>query len=112
MAPKTIANIQTRCHILLTNTAREAMKEHVPDEHAFFNLQQYFIVAIEKVSVDAEQTHLSIFFDNDKNVKLKINLTNASSLWTVYLTGKTDLWRKAFEHAAKGHRLSQIAAPQ
>src|SRR4051812_21719940 len=51
MAPKNAAVEQVRCHILMTNTAREAIKQHVPDEHAFFNLQQNFLVYIEKLSV-------------------------------------------------------------
>ena len=102
MAPKTIANIQTRCHILLTNTAREAMKEHVPDEHAFFNLQQYFIVAIEKVSVDAEQTHLSIFFDNDKNVKLKNKFEERVVIMDCVFDRKNGLVAKSFRTRGKG----------
>lgn len=34
-----------KCFIVLTNTAREAIKEHFADEHAFFNcnpLSMYF----------------------------------------------------------------------
>ncbi|MEK4080180.1 AAA domain-containing protein [Solibacillus sp. FSL K6-1126] len=102
MAPKTIANIQTRCHILLTNTAREAMKEHVPDEHAFFNLQQYFIVAIEKVSVDAEQTHLTIFFDNEKNVKLKNKFEERVVIMDCVFDPKNGLVAKSFRTRGKG----------
>ena len=47
----------TKCFIVLTNTAREAIKEHFTDEHAFFSLQQSFFVYIEKQSI--EETSLS-----------------------------------------------------
>lgn len=102
MAPKTIANVQTRCHILLTNTAREAMKEHVLDEHAFFNLQQYFIVAIEKVSVDEEQTHLTIYFDNEKNVKLKNKFEERVVIMDCVFDRKNGLVAKSFRTRGKG----------
>lgn len=59
-----------RCHILLTKTAREAMMQHVPDEHAFFNLQQHFLVYIEKLAVEDSQLQLTLYFDGRKNKKL------------------------------------------
>ncbi|MER1985823.1 MAG: AAA domain-containing protein [Solibacillus sp.] len=59
-----------RCHILLTNTAREAMMQHVPDEHAFFNLQQHFLVYIEKLAVEESQLQVTLYFDGRKNKKL------------------------------------------
>ncbi|MEK4129824.1 AAA domain-containing protein [Solibacillus sp. FSL W8-0474] len=102
MASKTITNVQTRCHILLTNTAREAMKEHVPDEHAFFNLQQYFYVAIEKVSVEDEQTHITIYFDNEKNLKLKSKFDDRVVIMDCVFDPKNGLVAKSFRSRGKG----------
>lgn len=102
MAPKTSATVQTRCHILLTNTAREAMKEHVPDEHAFFNLQQYFIVAIEKVSVEDEQLHVTIYFDNNKNLKLKNKFDERVVIMDCVFDKKNGLVAKSFRTRGKG----------
>lgn len=61
---------QAKCFIVLTNTAREAIKQHFRDEHALFQLQQYFIVYIEKLSIENEQIHLTFYFDPKENVKL------------------------------------------
>lgn len=102
MAPKTIATVQARCHILLTNTAREAMKEHVPDEHAFFNLQQYFIVSIEKVSVEDNQLHLTIYFDNQKNIKLKNKFDERVVIMDCVFDKKNGLVAKSFRSRGKG----------
>ena len=102
MAPKIITTVQTRCHILLTNTAREAMKEHVLDEHAFFNLQQYFIVAIEKVSIEEEQTHLTLYFDNDKNIKLKNKFDARVVIMDCVFDRKNGLVAKSFRTRGKG----------
>ncbi|MER1958344.1 MAG: AAA domain-containing protein [Solibacillus sp.] len=102
MAPKAIATVQTRCHILLTNTAREAMKEHVSDEHAFFNLQQYFIVAIEKVSVEDEQFHVTLYFDNEKNLKLKNKFDERVVIMDCVFDKKNGLVAKSFRTRGKG----------
>ena len=102
MAPKAIATVQTRCHILLTNTAREAMKEHVSDEHAFFNLQQYFIVAIEKVSVEDEQFHVTLYFDNEKNLKLKNKFDERVVIMNSVFDKKKGLIAKSFRIRSKG----------
>ncbi|AWE07529.1 DNA helicase [Lysinibacillus sp. 2017] len=102
MAQNTVALEQMRCHILLTNTAREAMKEHVPDEHAFFNLQQYFITAIEKVSVEDEQTHLTLYFDNDKNTKLKSKFDERVVIMDCVFDVKNGLVAKSFRSRGKG----------
>ena len=37
-----------KCFIVLTNTAREAIKEHFTDEHAFFQLQSVFCCVFGK----------------------------------------------------------------
>ncbi|MBD8027940.1 AAA family ATPase [Ureibacillus sp. Re31] len=60
-----------KCFILLTNTAREALKQHFQDEHAFFKLQHGFDVYIEKQSVEQTTLNLTFFFDNKRNEKLK-----------------------------------------
>lgn len=59
-----------KCFILLTNTAREALKQHFQDEHAFFKLQHGFDVYIEKQSVEQTTLNLTFFFDNKRNEKL------------------------------------------
>ncbi len=61
---------QIRCHIVLTNSARDAIKQHFHDEHALFNLQQAFTVYIEKESIENQQIHLTLFFDPKTNEKL------------------------------------------
>ncbi len=56
-----------KCFIVLTNTARTAINEHFQDEHAFFKLQQSYLVYIEKQSIDQTSISLSIYFDNKRN---------------------------------------------
>ncbi len=60
---QTTATEKMRLHIVLTNTAREALKQHVPDEHAFFNLQKAFVVFMEKLETDGTQLSLTLYFD-------------------------------------------------
>ncbi|WP_413361796.1 DEAD/DEAH box helicase [Lysinibacillus sp. 3P01SB] len=60
---QTTATEKMRLHIVLTNTAREALKQHVPDEHAFFNLQKAFVVFVEKLETDGVQLSLTLYFD-------------------------------------------------
>ncbi|HWL25852.1 MAG TPA: AAA domain-containing protein [Ureibacillus sp.] len=67
MVQKLLEVDTVKCFIVLTNTAREAIKEHFQDEHAFFKLQQSFLVYIEKQTVDSSSISLSIFFDNKRN---------------------------------------------
>ncbi|KGR78810.1 DEAD/DEAH box helicase [Ureibacillus manganicus] len=63
-----LAEVNTvKCFIVLTNTAREAIKEHFQDEHAFFKMQQSFLVYIEKQTIDQSSISLSIFFDTKRN---------------------------------------------
>lgn len=102
MAIKTAALAQTRCHILLTNTAREALKEHVSDEHAFFKLQQYFFVAIEKVSLEEDQMHVTLYFDNDKNTKLKAKFDERVVIMDCVFDKKNGLVAKSFRTRGKG----------
>ncbi|CAM5223926.1 Superfamily I DNA and/or RNA helicase OS=Ureibacillus acetophenoni OX=614649 GN=SAMN05877842_103126 PE=4 SV=1 [Ureibacillus acetophenoni] len=63
-----LAEVDTvKCFIVLTNTAREAIKKHFQDEHAFFKLQQSFLVYIEKQTLDQSSISLSIYFDQKRN---------------------------------------------
>nr|WP_106778994.1 AAA domain-containing protein [Lysinibacillus timonensis] len=67
MVQKIIEMDIVKCFVVLTNTAREAIKEHFQDEHAFFKMQQSFLVYIEKQSIEQSSISLSIFFDNKRN---------------------------------------------
>lgn len=60
----------TKCFIVLTNTARDAIKQHFTDEHAFFNLQPFFFVYLEKLSIEGTSLNLTIYFDPKRNMKL------------------------------------------
>ncbi|MEG0472379.1 MAG: AAA domain-containing protein [Solibacillus sp.] len=102
MVQKTMTYEQTRCHILLTNTAREALKQHVPDEHAFFNFQQYFIVYIEKVSVENEQMNITLYFDNEKNNVLKQKFNERVVIMDCVFDPKNGLLAKSFRTRGKG----------
>lgn len=64
------AKDSVKCFIVLTNTAREAIKQHFQDEHAFFNLQKPFEVYLEKQSIEQTSISLTIYFDNKTNEKL------------------------------------------
>ncbi len=59
-----------KCFIVLTNTARQALKEHFQDEHAFFKLQNPFDVYIEKQSIEQTSISLTLYFDNKRNTNL------------------------------------------
>ncbi|RHW38231.1 DNA helicase [Lysinibacillus yapensis] len=59
-----------KCFIVLTNTAREAIKQHFQDEHSFFKLQNAFDVTIEKQSIEQTSLSLTVFFDNKRNAQL------------------------------------------
>lgn len=60
----------TKCFIVLTNTAREAIKQHFTDEQALFNLQSSFYVYLEKLSIEETSLNLTIYFDPKRNPKL------------------------------------------
>lgn len=62
---------QVRCHIVLTNSARNAIKQHFHDEHALFSMQQAFTVYIEKESIENQQIHLTLYFDPEQNKALQ-----------------------------------------
>lgn len=62
--------VMTKCYIVLTNTAREAIKQHFTDEHAFFNYQSSYFVYLEKQSIEETSLTLTIYFDNVRNKKL------------------------------------------
>ena len=102
MAPKNAAVEQVRCHILMTNTAREAIKQHVPDEHAFFNLQQNFLVYIEKLSVEETQLNLTLFFDNERNPKLHKKFADRVVIMDCVFDVKNGLLAKSFRTRGKG----------
>ncbi|TSI05270.1 AAA domain-containing protein [Lysinibacillus sp. BW-2-10] len=70
MVQKMVANETVKCFIVLTNTAREAMKQHFQDEHAFFKLQNPFTVYIEKLSIEQTSISLTLYFDNKRNANL------------------------------------------
>ncbi|WP_186321372.1 AAA domain-containing protein [Bacillus sp. FJAT-22090] len=60
-----------RCNLMITNKARGGIQEWATDEHAFFNMQAFFEVHIEKRPVNAHgNTPLSLYFDNVKNETL------------------------------------------
>lgn len=57
-----------RCNLIMTNKARGGIQEWATDEHAFFNMQAFFDVHIEKRPVNAHgNIPLSLYFDNVKN---------------------------------------------
>ncbi|MEK4229515.1 AAA domain-containing protein [Solibacillus sp. FSL H8-0538] len=102
MTPKIAAVEQVRCHIVLTNTAREAIKQHVQDEHAFFNLQKNFLVYVEKLSVETTQLNLTLFFDNEKNIKLNQKFQDRVVIMDCVFDLKTGLLAKSFRTRGKG----------
>ncbi|GLC88021.1 DEAD/DEAH box helicase [Lysinibacillus piscis] len=60
-----------RCSLILTNKAKEAVEECSANEHAFFALQNAFMVYIEKRKAKTVgETFLSIYFNAEHNKKL------------------------------------------
>ncbi|MEO4055106.1 AAA domain-containing protein [Solibacillus sp. CAU 1738] len=97
-----IAIETVRCHILLTNTAREAVKQHVPDEHAFFNLQKSFIVYIEKLAIEQTQLAITLYFDNEKNRGLNKIFNDRVVIMDCVFDLKNGLVAKSFRTRGKG----------
>ncbi|WPK11071.1 AAA domain-containing protein [Lysinibacillus louembei] len=91
-----------RCHILLTNTAREAIQQHVQDEQAFFRLQKNFIVYIEKLAIEQTQLALTLYFDNEKNRVLKEKFQERVVIMDCVFDLKNGLVAKSFRTRGKG----------
>ncbi|WP_332645578.1 DEAD/DEAH box helicase [Lysinibacillus sp. 54212] len=97
-----ITTEKVRCHIVLTNTAREAIKEHVPDEQAFFNLQRAFIVYVEKLAIEQTQLSITLYFDPDKNKALTKKFPNRVVIMDCLFDLKSGLVAKSFRTRGKG----------
>ncbi|WP_042472740.1 DEAD/DEAH box helicase [Bacillus ndiopicus] len=91
-----------RCHILLTNTAREAIQQHVQDEQAFFRLQKNFIVYIEKLAIEQTQLAITLYFDNEKNRVLKEKFQERVVIMDCVFDLKNGLVAKSFRTRGKG----------
>lgn len=91
----------TKCFIVLTNTAREAIKEHFTDEHAFFNLQPSFFVYIEKLSVEETSLSLTIYFDYERNSKLAKKMHDRIVIMDCVFDIKNGLIAKSFRTKGK-----------
>lgn len=91
-----------RCHIVLTTTAREAICQHVPDEHAFFNLQQHFLVYIEKLAVEDDKLQLTLYFDGEKNKKLAQKFPGRIVVMDCVFDPKNGLLAKNFRTRGRG----------
>lgn len=90
-----------KCFIVLTNTAREAIKQHFQDEHSFFKLQNPFEVYIEKQSVEQTQLSLTIYFDNQRNEKLKKKFDERVVIMDCAFDLKNGLVAKSFRTRGK-----------
>jgi len=90
-----------KCFIVLTNTAREAIKQHFPDEHSFFKLQNAFEVYIEKLTVEETQLSLTIYFDNQRNASLKKKFDERVVIMDCAFDLKNGLVAKSFRTRGK-----------
>ncbi|KGR74861.1 DEAD/DEAH box helicase [Ureibacillus sinduriensis] len=90
-----------KCFIVLTNTAREAIKQHFQDEHSFFKLQNPFEVYIEKQSVEETSLSLTIFFDNERNENLKQKFGDRVVIMDCAFDLKNGLVAKSFRTRGK-----------
>lgn len=91
----------TKCFIVLTNTAREAIKEYFSDEHAFFNLQSSFLVYLEKQSIEETSLSLAIYFDNRQNEKLSQKMNGRIVILDCVFDRKNGLIAKNFRTKGK-----------
>lgn len=96
MVQKIVEIDSVKCFIVLTNTAREAIKQHFTDEHAFFKLQQSFYVYIEKQAIEESSISLSIFFDNKRNNILSKKFSNRVVIMDCIFDIKNGLVAKSF----------------
>lgn len=101
MVQKTVAIESMKCFIVLTNTAREAIKQHFQDEHTFFNLQQHFDVYIEKQSVEETSLSLTVYFDNKRNKKLANKFDERVVIMDCIFDIKNGLVAKSFRTRGK-----------
>jgi hypothetical protein len=90
-----------KCFIVLTNTAREAIKQHFQDEHSFFKLQNAFDVYIEKQSIEQTSLSLTIFFDNKRNESLKKKFSDRVVIMDCAFDLKNGLVAKSFRTRGK-----------
>lgn len=97
-----ITTEKVRCHIVLTNTAREAIKEHVQDEQTFFNLQRAFIVYVEKLAIEKTQLSITLYFDPEKNQALSKKFPNRVVIMDCLFDLKSGLVAKSFRTRGKG----------
>ena len=93
---QTVATEKLRLHIVLTNTAREALKQHVHDEHAFFNLQKAFVVFVEKLETDGTQLSLTLYFDPKVNKGLAKKFPERVCIMDCLFDLKSGLVAKSF----------------
>lgn len=64
------------CGLAMTNSARTGIKQWAADEHAFFALQEFYDVYIEKRPMNQHgNMSFSLFFDNETNYMLSKQLT-------------------------------------
>ena len=96
-----VAVEKLKLHIVLTNTARDAIKQHVPDEHAFFNLQKAFVVFIEKLEHDGQQLHCTLYFDGEKNKGLVKQFPDRIVIMDCLFDAKSGLVAKSFRTRGK-----------
>lgn len=90
-----------KCFILLTNTAREAIKQHFQDEHAFFKMQHAFEVYLEKQSIEQTSINLTIYFDNKRNEKLSKKFVDRVVIMDCVFDLKNGLVAKSFRTRGK-----------
>ena len=93
---QTVATEKLRLHIVLTNTAREALKQHVQDEHAFFKLQKAFVVYVEKLETDGTQLSLTLYFDPQVNKGLAKKFPERVCIMDCLFDLKSGLVAKSF----------------
>ena len=90
-----------KLHIVLTNTARDAIKQHVVDEHAFFSLQKAFVVFMEKLEHDGQQLHMTLYFDGEKNKGLQKQFPDRIVIMDCLFDAKSGLVAKSFRTRGK-----------
>lgn len=97
-----VAANKMRIHIVLTNTAREAIKEHTVDEQTFFKQQKAFIVYIEKLELVDGQISCTLYFDGEKNKGLAKKFPDRICIMDCLFDPKSGLVAKSFRTRGKG----------
>ena len=97
-----VAAIKYRIHIVLTNTAREAILEHAADEQAFFKQQKAFVVYVEKVELVDDKIACTLYFDGEKNKALAKQFPGRIVIMDCLFDGKSGLVAKSFRTRGKG----------